>query len=108
METYEYKNKMVTTLAMPELGENKFMKITTSKNMNRAALETYASVYEREQCEGYAMERFAIFSDYHQRIMVKDCKRVTQKQVNDLHNGALNLVEDIKQNARDFYNEKTQ
>ena len=104
METYEYKNKIETILPMSEIGENKFLKIRTRKNMNHALLETYASVYEREQCDGYAMEKFTVFSDYYQRIMVKDCKRVTQKQVNALHESALNLLEDIKLNAKEFYN----
>ena len=97
------KHKKETVIDMPELGKNMKLSISTDKHYQYPQIDCTASVYEAEVCDGYSMQKHAIFKDYYQRVAGKECKRVTAKQIDDIHAQALNILDDIKLNAIEHY-----
>lgn len=101
MKTYELKNTVISEKPFELIGDNYKLKISTKKRYN-GNLETYASCCKSSG----GFETFTMYSDYLQRICIKDCKRVTMKQVKALHEQALELLSDIELNAIEHYKEK--
>jgi len=100
------KYKQQEIIPMPELGEGYQLEITTDKHYQYAQIDSVASVCQIEKRDGYSMKKHAIYSDYYQRVAGKPCKRVTAKQIDDIHQQATALIEDIKALAIDHYSKK--
>lgn len=74
-------------------------RVSTSKG-NGGQVTTFASVCVNVPCDGYAMQKHALFGDYARTIARHAISKATEKAIRDAHNAALELVPSAIEEAR--------
>ena len=85
----------------------RILKLRTSKS--RGGLAASATVSIRSQSNGFQCETTEIFGDFSKHnIAPTPCKRVTEKAVLEVHQRALQEMDELIEQAQAFYREKNQ
>lgn len=86
--------------------DNYRVKVSTWHDKNRKAYITSVSECQIEKCDGYTMERHAIFANYYKTINATRVSRYSFKSLEVFHNSTAEEVAVIVATLIDSHNKK--
>jgi hypothetical protein len=109
-EKRNYKGKLSLRteydLGMPTDKGPRILRLSTSKDGDRASISSLASVHIREDKDGYGVESYMLFQDYAKTLNRIPIARVTEKALRDAHAESLKAFPSIIEEAKAHYSPK--
>lgn len=94
--------KLTHVFALPELGEDRFCRITTIGNAGQ--IRSTATVYREEDHGSYKTESHFVYQDYCKGVFPAErVKRVTDRAVAELHSDAIGMEPKLRADILKHY-----